>query len=177
MLKKILSFGVAAGLLAGVPLFALLILNRGAPPKHGMLIGYTIMLVALSLVFVAIKRRRDDELGGVIRFWPAFALGLAISLVAGVVYAAAWEVTLAVTKLDFGTEWAKMYLAQNKAKGLPEAELAKLAAEMDHFKAMYANPLYRFVMTLGEIVPVGLLVSLVSAALLRNPRFMASKRL
>lgn len=177
MLKKILSFGVAAGLLAGVPLFALLILNRGAPPEHGMLIGYTIMLVALSLVFVAIKRRRDDELGGVIRFWPAFALGLAISLVAGVVYAAAWEVTLAVTKLDFGTEWAKMYLAQNKAKGLPEAELAKLAAEMDHFKVMYANPLYRFVMTLGEIVPVGLLVSLVSAALLRNPRFMASKRL
>lgn len=177
MLKTILPFGLAAGLLAGVPLFALLILNRGAPPEHGMVIGYLIMLVALSLVFVAIKRRRDDNLGGVIRFWPAFLLGLAISLVASVVYATAWEVTLAVTKLDFGTEWAKMYLAQNKAKGLPEAELAKLAAEMDHFKVMYANPLYRFPMTMGEIVPVGLLVSLVSAAVLRNPRFMASKRI
>jgi hypothetical protein len=177
MLKTVLSFGAAAGLLAGVPLFALLILNRGAPPEHGMVIGYLIMLVALSLVFVAIKRRRDDELGGVIRFWPAFLLGLAISLVAGVVYAAAWEVTLAITKMDFGTEWAKMYLAQNKAKGLPEAELAKLAAEMEDFKTLYANPFYRFVMTLGEIVPVGLLVSLVSAALLRNPRFMAPKRI
>ena len=176
MLKKILSFGIAAGLLAGVPLFALLIMNRGAPPDHGMVIGYLIMLVALSLVFVAIKRRRDSELGGVIRFWPAFLLGLAISLVAGVVYAAAWEVTLAVTKMDFGTEWAKMYLAQSQAKGLPEAELAKLAAEMDEFKVMYANPLYRFPMTMGEIVPVGLLVSLISAGLLRNPRFMPAPR-
>jgi len=176
MLKTILSFGAAAGLLAGVPLFALLILNRGAPPAHGMVIGYTLMLIALSLVFVATKRRRDDELGGVIRFWPAFALGLAISLVASLIYAAAWEVTLAVTKMDFGTEWAKMYLAQSKAKGLPEAELAKLAAEMDEFKRNYANPLYRFPMTMCEILPVGLLVSLVSAALLRNPRFMARQR-
>ena len=176
MLKTILSFGLAAGLLAGVPLFAIVVLHRGAPPEHGMLIGYLIMLVALSLVFVAIKRRRDGDLGGVIRFWPAFGLGLAISLVAGVVYAAAWEVTLAVTKLDFGTEWAKAYLAQGKAKGLNEAELAKLAAEMEDFKAMYAQPLYRFAITLSEIVPVGVLVSGVSAALLRNPRFMPARR-
>lgn len=176
MLKTVLSFGAAAGLAAGVPLFALLILNRGAPPDHGMVIGYLIMLVALTLVFVAIKHRRDRDLGGVIRFWPAFLLGLGISLVAGVVYAAAWEVTLAVTKMDFGTEWAKVYLAQGKAKGLPEAELAKLAAEMDEFKVMYANPLYRFPMTMAEIVPVGVLVSLISAGLLRNPKFMARRK-
>jgi uncharacterized membrane protein len=160
MLKKILSFGAAAGLLAGVPLFALLILNRGAPPAHGMVIGYTLMLIALSLVFVAIKQRRDRDLGGVIRFWPALLLGLAISLVASLVYAAAW----------------KMHLAESKAKGLPEAELAKLAAEMDEFKRNYANPLFRFPMTMLEILPVGVLVSLVSAGLLRNPRFMPKQR-
>lgn len=176
MLKPILSFGLAAGLLAGVPLFAIVVAHRGAPPENGMLIGYLIMLVALSLVFVAIKRRRDTELGGVIRFWPAFGLGVAISLVAGVVYALAWELTLAVTQLDFGTEWAKVYLEKGKAKGLNETELAKLAAEMDDFKRLYAQPHYRFAMTLSEIVPVGLLVSLVSAGLLRNPRFMAQPR-
>lgn len=176
MLKTILSFGLVAGLLAGVPLFAIVVLHRGAPPENGMLIGTLIMLVALSLVFVAIKRRRDAELGGVIRFWPALALGLAISAVAGAVYAAAWEVTLAVTQLDFGTEYAKAYLAQGQAKGLNEAELAKLAAEMESFKAMYAKPLYRFGITLSEILPAGVLVSLVSAALLRNPRFLPARR-
>lgn len=176
MLKTILSFGLGAGLLAGVPLFAIVVSYRGAPPTYGMALGYLIMLVALSLVFVALKRRRDTDLGGVIRFWPAFGLGLAISLVAGLVYAAAWEVTLAVTKMDFGTEWAKIYLDQGKAKGLPEADLAKLAAEMEDFKRMYAQPLYRFGMTFSEIFPVGLLVSAVSAGLLRNPRFLAARR-
>ena len=176
MLKTILSFGVAAGLLAGVPLFAIVVLYKGPPPDYGMLIGYLIMLAALSLVFVAVKRRRDDELGGAIRFWPAFALGLAISLVAGVVYAAAWEVTLAVSKLDFGTEWARIMMEQQKVKGVSEAELARVAAKMDEFKAMYAKPPYRFAMTLAEILPVGLLVSLVSAGLLRNPRFMPARK-
>jgi len=175
MLKKVLTFGLAAGLLAGIPLFTIVVLYKGASSAWGMVIGYTIMLIALSLVFVAIKRQRDIEQGGVIRFWPAFGMGLAISLMAGIVYAVSWEVTLAVTKLDFGTEWVKMHMEQSKAKGLPEAELAKLAAEMDEFKRNYANPAYRFPMTMCEILPVGLLVSLVSAALLRNPRFMARR--
>jgi hypothetical protein len=176
MLKKILTYGLAAGLLAGLPLFALVLAYQGPPPEHGMVLGYLIMLVALTLVFVAIKRQRDRVQGGVIRFWPAFWLGAGISLVASLVYAAAWEVTLAVSKLDFGTEWARIYLEQGRAEGLSEAELAARAAEMDEFKALYAQPLYRFAITVSEILPVGLLVSLVSAALLRNPRFMPPKR-
>lgn len=175
MLKKILTFGLAAGLLAGVPLFALVVMFKGPPPKHGMAVGYVIMLIALSLVFVAIRRQRADQ-GGVIRFWPAFGMGLAVSLVAGLVYAATWEVTLAVSKLDFGTEWARIHLDASKANGLPEAELTKLADEMEHFKAMYANPLVRFAMTFFELFPVGIFVSLVSAGLLRNSRFMARQR-
>lgn len=176
MLKKILTYGLAAGLLAGLPLFAIVLAYQGPPPAWGMAVGYLIMLVALTLVFVAVKRQRDHVQGGVIRFWPAFWLGLAISLVASLVYAAAWEATLAVSQLDFGTEWARIYLDQGRAQGLSEPELARLAAEMDEFKALYARPLYRFAITVSEILPVGVLVSLVSAALLRNPRFMAPKR-
>jgi len=175
MLKTVLSFGLVAGLLAGVPLFALVVVYKGPPPAHGMLIGYLIMLVALSLVFVAIKRRRDAYAIYWIAALAVCVLGLAISLVAGIVYAAAWEAALAVAKLDFGTEWARIQIEHGKAKGLSEAELARLAAEMDQFKAMYAQPLYRFLMTFAEIFPVGLLVSLVSAALLRNPRFLARR--
>ena len=54
-------------------------------------IGYLTMLVGLSLVFGAIKRHRDAELGGVIRFWPAFGLGLGVSFVASLCYVLAWE--------------------------------------------------------------------------------------
>ena len=62
-----------------------------------------------------------------------------------------------------------------RAKGASAAEIAKVAAEMAKLKADYANPFYRLPLTFLEIAPVGLLVSLVSAGLLRTPRFMAAR--
>ena len=53
--------------------------------------GYLVMLVALSLIFVGVKRYRDSQCGGVINFGPAFVLGLAIAAVAALVYALVWE--------------------------------------------------------------------------------------
>ena len=176
MLRKILSFGAIAGLIAGGVLSALTIAMAG----HGMLaygeiIGYSTMLVALSAVFVAIKRHRDHELGGVIRFWPAFGLGLGVSFVASLIYVASWEFAVAVSHIDFATSYSNFLIEQEKAKGASAEAIARMTAEMDEFKVMYANPLFRLPMTFVEIFPVGLLVSLVSAALLRNRGFLPAR--
>jgi hypothetical protein len=177
MLRKILSYGTVAGLIVGVPLFGLTVAMNGHPPtSYGVVAGYLTMLVALSAVFAAIKRHRDADLGGVIEFWPAFGLGLGISVVAGVFYVLAWEAALAVTHMDFAGGYAKILIEQQKAKGVTGEALANFTAEMERFKAEYANPLYRLPMTFAEIFPVGLLVSLASAGLLRNSRFLPARR-
>lgn len=178
MIRSILYWGSLAGLIVGGLLFATTVSMADQPPSMslGMLLGYTGMLVALSLIFVAVKRHRDRAQGGVIRFWPAFAMGLGISLVAGVFYVLAWEAALAVSGMDFGAKYAEMLLDQRRAAGAGAEELATYAAELQTFRVQYANPLYRIPMTFTEIVPVGVLVSLVSAALLRNPRFMPLRR-
>jgi hypothetical protein len=177
MLNKILSYGVVAGLTAGIPLSVIVIATGDqVPMAYGMVIGYVTMLIALSAVFVAIKRYRDAELGGVIRFWPAFGLGLGISIVAGILYALSWEAALAITHLDFASTYANTLIEQQKAAGVTGEALAKFTAEMDQFKVNYANPLYRLPMTFTEIFPVGVLVSLVSAALLRSSRFLPARR-
>ena len=176
MLRKILIYGVIAGLVAGVALSTTTVLmDHQSSMSLGMAVGYASMLVALSAVFVGIKRYRDAEGGGVIRFWPAFGMGLAISLVAGILYVLAWEVTQAMTHMDFATSYGDAMIAQQKAKGVSGEALAKVTAEMAQFKAQYANPLYRLPMTFAEIFPVGILVSLVSAGLLRNPRFLPAR--
>jgi hypothetical protein len=178
MIRTILVYGVASGLIAGLSLSAVVLLGSGAATHGmtGMAIGYLIMLVALSLIFVAIKRHRDETLGGVIRFFPALCLGLGISFVASILYVAAWEAAVAAAGLDFATGYANSLIAQKRAAGVTGAELARFIAEMDAFKAQYANPLYRWPMTFMEIFPVGVLVSLVSAGLLRNARFMPLAR-
>jgi hypothetical protein len=177
MLRRILPYGAVAGLIVGVPLFGLSVAMNGHPPgSYGVALGYLTMLVALSTVFVAIKRHRDADLGGVIRFWPAFGLGLGISIVAGVFYVLAWEAALAVMQTDFAAGYATILIEQQKANGVAGEALERFTAEMERFKAEYANPLYRLPMTFAEIFPVGLLVSLVSAGLLRNSRFLPARR-
>ncbi len=176
MWQHILKYGVIAGLVVGIALFTISVAYGGTPPPtYGMALGYLTMLIALSAVFVGVKRYRDAEQGGVIRFWPAFGMGLAISLIAGVFYVLAWEASMAVVDVDFAETFANGMIERQKAKGIDGAALAKLVADMEQFKVQYANPLYRLPMTFAEIFPVGALVSLVSAALLRNPRFMAAR--
>ena len=177
MLRTILKYGVIAGLVVGGFELVTFTAFSGMPPlKYGMLIGYTTMLVALSAVFVGIKRYRDVDRGGVIGFWPAFGIGLGVSFIAGIFYVLAWEAVQAMTHMDFATSYANAIIASEKAKGASAEKLAKLSADMEAFKVQYANPMFRLPMTFVEIFPVGVLVSLVSAGLLRNSRFLPARR-
>ncbi|HEY1614378.1 MAG TPA: DUF4199 domain-containing protein [Rhizomicrobium sp.] len=176
MLRKILFYGLIAGLIVGIPLSALVVTMNGHEMHYGMLIGYTTMLIALSTVFIAIKQHRDNDLGGVIGFWPALGLGLGISFVASLIYVAVWETTVALMHLDFASGYAKSMIAQKKASGVMGPALAKFTAEMEQFKVQYANPLYRLPMTFIEIFPVGVLVSLASAGMLRFSNVLPARR-
>lgn len=177
MLRTILKYGLIAGLVVGGFELATFVLFSGMPPlKYGMVIGYTTMLIALSAVFVGIKRHRDVDRGGVIGFWPALGVGLGISFIAGIFYVAAWEAVQSMMHMDFASSYAQAIIASQKAKGASAEALAKLTTEMEAFKVQYANPMYRLPMTFAEIFPIGVLVSLVSAGLLRNSRFLAVRR-
>lgn len=178
MPTNILKPGLLAGAIAGGGM-SLTIALMGDSIGHGwagMAVGYAIMLVALSVVFLAVKRQRDEAGGGVIRFWRAFGMGLAISAVAGIIYVIAWEAAQAtLIHGDFAREYGDSIIARQRAAGASAAELARLTREMADFAVQYRDPLFRLPMTFLEIFPVGVLVSLVSAALLRNPRFMPAR--
>jgi hypothetical protein len=77
--------------------------------------------------------------------------------------------------MDFGALYAEHLVEAAKARGASEAEIAAEIAKAEEFAKMYANPLYRMPITFTEILPVGILVSLISALLLRNSRFMPAR--
>ena len=147
-------------------------------PSHAtsMWVGYLIMLTALSLIFVGVKRYRDVECGGVIRLGRAFGIGLGMAAVAALIYAVGWEIYLATSGHDFMAEYTAGILDGMRADGAPQAAIEAKAVEMRELAESYRNPLFRFPLTFVEIFPVGLLVALVSAALLRNPRVLPATR-
>ena len=84
-------------------------------------LGFLVMILALSVIYLGIRRYRDHELGGVIRFRTGVLLGLGITLVAGTVYVAAWEVYLSVTDYAFIDGYTEAVIAGREAEGMDGA--------------------------------------------------------
>lgn len=169
---------IVYGLVGGAIVISGMLVGIVILPEHGgasLWFGYLTMLVALSAVFLGVKRYRDTAGGGVVRFVPALLLGLGIAVVAGLAYVAGWEIYMAATHYTFMEKYTASILEAKRAAGLSGPALQAEIAELEAMKAQYANPLYRMPMTFMEIFPVGLLVAIVSAALLRNPRLLPLK--
>ena len=171
MKRYILTFGAIAGVIPAAVL-TISIASNLSNHTTSLWFGYLVMLVALSLIFVGVKRYRDVECGGVIRFGRAFGLGLSIAAVAGLIYALVWESYLQISGYDFMADYSRAVLAGMRAEGAAQAAIQAKAAEMNAMAESYKNPLFRIPMTFAEIFPVGLVVALVSAALLRNPKLL-----
>ena len=138
-----------------------------------MAVGYLIMLVGLTLIFVGVKRFRDIERGGIVKFLPAFLLGLGIALVASIIYVVGWEIYMSATDYSLIDDFISQQLRDYQAAGMSGAELARKTEEMAAMRAQFRdNPLFRIGMIFLEVFPVGLIVALVSAALLRNPKLL-----
>jgi hypothetical protein len=174
-MKYSLIYGGIAGAIAISIISATIALDL---PSHStsVFVGYLVMLAALSLIFVGVKRYRDVECGGVIRFGRAFGLGLGMAVVAGLVYAIGWELFIAVSGFDFMTGYTNDVIAGMRAEGASQAAIEAKTVEMREMTAMYENPLLRIPMIFAEIAPVGLIVALVAAALLRNPKLLPPRR-
>ena len=87
--------------------------------------GYSVMLVAMSFVFVGVKRYRDVEGGGVIRFGRALGLGLLIALIACLAYVLIWEAYLAITHYRFMDDYIAKMLPDAQASGKSPAAIAR----------------------------------------------------
>ncbi len=171
MKKIILVYGLIAGAIVGgmmlitMPLYESGELNY----ENGELTGYTTMVVALSLVFFGIKSFRDHHANGVVSFGKAFLVGLSITLVASVMYAFAWEISFHNMAPSFIDKMGQEYVTKLKEQGTTEEEIKKKSEDFEIYKTNFP---IRFSITLVEIFPIGLLISLISAGLLKRKEFL-----
>lgn len=175
-LRYSLIYGGLAAVVLAVFIAVIGLLHDRVAWVGTMTFGFSVMLVAMSFIFVGVKRYRDVEHGGVIKFAPALGMGLAIAGVAALAYIVVWEIYLASTGYRFMDDYVAGILRAREAAGASATELAREAASMESMRMSYGNPLYRVPMTFLEIFPVGLLVALFSAFLLRNPKLLPATR-
>ncbi|MBL7939591.1 MAG: DUF4199 domain-containing protein [Flavobacteriales bacterium] len=167
MKRIILTYGIIAGVIVSAMMW--LTLGSG---KHdfdnGEMIGYTTMVIALSTIFFGVKAYRDKQQGGAITFGKAFLIGLYITLVASTMYVASWMLMSATTDQDFVQQYYEHMKTKMESNGTPPAEMEAQLEEMREFGELYKNPLVKIGFTYVEILPVGLLLSLICAGFLRR---------
>lgn len=172
MKKNILIYGLAAGVIVSIlMLFSVNYLshcNGNTDYGTSMLIGYASMLIAFSLVFVGIRNYRDKYNDGIISLGKAFKIGLMMVLIASTMYVVAWLISYFFFMPDFLEKYSTYTLNELKASGASQIEIDKQAKEMASFAKMYKNPFFNAMMTYAEILPVGLIVTLISALILKR---------
>lgn len=169
MKKIVIVFGLIIGLIfTGFMLWGVAQCVNNPRFESNDFIGYAGMLAITSLIFVAIKNYRDKHEGGIISFGKAFKVGAYISLLASTLYVCIGLLAAKVFFPDFLDSYITHVLYMAELNGATKAELATKAAEMAEFKEMYKNPLFAILSTYAEILPLALIISLISAALLRK---------
>jgi hypothetical protein len=165
MKKTVLTYGLIAGFISCIGFF---LLGQDMDFDKGMIYGFGSMILAFSLIFVAVKSYRDKHNGGLISFGKAFEVGLYVALIASTIYVFAWLFSLNFMFPDFAEKYSSYLIAQMQAEGASAAEISAKMQEMNEFKESYKNPIIVILYTYMEILPLGIVVALITAAFLKK---------
>jgi len=169
MKKIVLVFGLISGALMALFMFAYLPFMEKIGDK-GAYVGYTSMVLAFILVFFGIRSYRENVGGGTITFGRAFVVGILIAIISSVCYVIAWEILYHYFMPDFVDKYASRVIEQARASGASAQAIQAKQQEMQQFKQLYSNPFFNVAMTFIEPFPVGLIITVISAAILRKKK-------
>ena len=170
MRNIVIKFGLISGLiLAAFSALGMVLWTKGIIQfENSEIFGYSAMVAAFVMVFVGIRRYRDSVGSGSITFGRAFKVGILITLITCAIYVVTWEIVYYEFLPDFAETYSEHHLAKmEKAGASPEAIEAE-RVKMKQFGELYRNPLFNVAVTFMEVFPVGLIMTLISAAILRR---------
>ena len=168
MKKVVLTFGLISGVMISVLMGGSLLIANRIGSVHSMLLGYTMMVASFLLVYFGIRSYRDNTLGGQISFGRAFACGILITLITTVFYVAMWEILYFNFMPHFMDSYFAAQIHHVQSAGLDATTTAAKVAEIQHSQQLYQNPLVNMAYTAIEPLPVGILITLISAGILRR---------
>lgn len=167
MKKIVLTYGLIMGAIftAGTIYMSELLFYKNPEIQSNDLLGYVVMVIIYSLIFIGIRNYRNNQLNGLITFKKAFATGTMITIVASTLYVLICLIYLYQFAPDYMEKYTEYVLRHTSP-----TELEAKTQSMEDFKTMYKNPLFVVLLTYAEILPLGLVVSLISSFILKKKK-------
>jgi hypothetical protein len=168
MKRTVLIFGLISGAISSVLMVATLPFAHKIGFNKALIVGYTTIVLSFLLVFFGIRSYRDNVGNGQITFTKAFAVGICITLISCIFYVVTWEILYFNFMHDFMDNYGADMIEKLKASGARAAAVQVQVEHLKKLKEQYENPLFNSLMTFIEPFPVGLAITLLSAAVLRK---------
>jgi preprotein translocase subunit SecF len=169
MKKTVLIFGLISGAVSSIMMIATVpFADKFGHDKGAYVVGYTAIVLSFLLVYFGIRSYRDNAGDGYITFAKAFAVGILITLISCIFYVVTWEVIYFNFMHDFMDKYGAHTIEKLKASGASPTAVQAQLQQLKKYKELYENPLFNAAMTFIEPFPVGLAITLISAAILRR---------
>ena len=168
MKRIVLIFGLISGALMAVFMFATMPFIDRIGFDRGLFVGYANIVLAFTLVFFGIRSYRENVGGGAITFGRAFAVGILIAIISSICYVIAWQILYHTLMPDFFDKYSAYMVEKARASGATPEAVQTQIQEMDHMKVLMKNPFIHSAFVFLEPFPVGLVITLISAAILRK---------
>jgi len=168
MKKTVVTFGLISGAISSAMMLATVPFLDRIGFERGEVFGYTMIVLSFLLVFFGIRSYRDNINGGKITFGRAFQVGILITLISCACYVITWEILYFNFLEGFTEKWTAYAIEKAKASGASAVEVEAQIQQMNKFKELYENPLINAAITFIEPFPVGLVITTLSAAVLRR---------
>lgn len=170
MKKNVVVFGLISGALMALFMFATMPFIDKIGLDRGYIVGYTGIVLAFMLVFFGIRSYRENVGGGSITFGRAFIVGILIAVISSICYVIAWQILFYGFMPDFFDKFAAHEIAKARASGATPEKIQATIQEMEQIKQLGRKPLLHAAFTFLEPFPVGLVITLISAAILRKKK-------
>ena len=168
MKRTILIFGLISGAISSLMMISTLPFMHKIGSTKGAIVGYTAIVLSFMLVFFGIRSYRENVGNGEITFGRAFLIGIGITLISCAFYVVTWEIIYFKFMPDFMDNYGSSTIERLRAAGATAEVVQAKINEFNQLRENYKNPLYNSALTFLEPFPVGLLITLISAGILRK---------
>jgi len=168
MRKIVLTFGLISGAISSLMMIALVTFGDRIGFDRGANIGNTSIVLSFLMVFFGIRTYRDNIGNGQITFLKAFAVGLSITLISCIIYVVTWEVIYYNFIPGFWDAYGAHLVEKLTASGASPVAIQAKLQQVKKYKELYKNPFFNAVLTFIHPFPIGLVITLISALILRR---------
>ena len=168
MKKTVLVFGLISGAISIAMMLATLPFEEKIGQNQALILGYTTIVLAALLIFFGVRSYRENVAGGHLSFARGFAVGILITLISSACYVGTWEIVYFKLMPDFADKYAAHMVERAKGSGASPQKVEEAERKAKEFKVAYNNPVINMAYTFMEVFPVGLVVTLASAGILRK---------